>query len=183
MGTELAVSVAEENADPAPPLEVRYRSTVGGDLVASSVDDTKASFAELLAARRGQDRRRHTTSVGPHLDDLELLVDGNAARVHASQGQHRAIVLAIKLAEIRHLSAVMDEPPVLLLDDISSELDAARSAQLFDTVAELDAQVILTTTDLGQVPRTVLDRLGPARLYDVSAGTLALRLTSKSADC
>jgi DNA replication and repair protein RecF len=164
----------QEIAHPAPPLSVRYRSSASRVLAAPD-DESVAVFAEELVVRRASDRRRRTTSIGPHLDDLELRLDGDPVRSRASQGQHRAIVLALKLAEISDLTDMLGEPPVLLLDDIGSELDATRSRQLFDTIADLDAQVVLTTTDLNQIPAAVLDRLGSASIYDVLSGALTAR--------
>lgn len=138
-----------EIARPAPKLEVRYASTLGDEL--EDLGRLRAVFAERLGARRKSDLRRGTTSVGPHLDDLELSLDGAPARARASQGQHRALVLALKLAEISQLSDALREPPVLLLDDISSELDEGRSRQLFEALRALDGQVLITTTDARQL--------------------------------
>ena len=164
----------QEIADPAPALSVRYRSSAPRVVDAADADAV-AVFVEELAVKRASDRRRRTTSMGPHLDDLELRLDGEPVRSRASQGQHRAIVLALKLAEITDLTDVLGEPPVLLLDDIGSELDTGRSRQLFDAIADLDAQVVLTTTDMKQIPGPVLERLGPPAIYDVASGALSAR--------
>lgn len=162
-------------ADPAPPLELSYRCSIREVLDADSVDSTARGFAARLADRRRRDRLRRTTGLGPHLDDLDFQLEGQPARARASQGQHRALVLAIKLAEIVHLTEVLGEPPVLLLDDISSELDAERSRQLFEVLAALDAQVVLTTTDEAQLEQSALAQLGPTVTFDVSAGSLLAR--------
>jgi DNA replication and repair protein RecF len=158
-------------ARPAPTLAVRYRSTLKDGLVDDSEERTRRAFLELLGEKRAKDRARGTTSVGPHLDDLELFFEETPIRTRASQGQHRALVLAIKLAEIEHLTETIGEPPILLLDDISSELDKERTQQLFESLAPFDGQVILTTTDLAQVPQ----RGGDAAplLYRVNAGTVS----------
>lgn len=155
-------------AAPAPPLTVRYSSGLGDAL--ASVGSARERMIELLAAKREADVRRGTTSVGPHLDDLELVMEGAPARTRASQGQHRALVLALKLAEISHITETLGEPPVLLLDDISSELDLSRSQQLFATLAPHAGQVLLTTTDLRQLD-LVSDTLAAAqRTYAVDGG-------------
>lgn len=158
-------------ASPAPELNVRYRSTLDKTRDRSDAADPVAALRHALLERRVHDRRRGLTSVGPHLDDLELRMDGAPARMRASQGQHRALVLAIKLAEIALLTDQLGEPPVLLLDDISSELDAERSQQLFASIIALDGQVILSTTDRAQVP---VGPAGgePALRYAVHAGTV-----------
>lgn len=100
-----------------------------------------------LRERRSKDLVRRTTGVGPHLDDLVVTLDGREAGEFASQGQSRALVLAFKIAELRAARAG-GNPPILLLDDVSSELDPTRSDQLFATLAELAGQCVLTTTSM-----------------------------------
>ena len=160
-------------ADPAPPLALTYESRLLADGPTATEAELTERFARRLKSRRPLDRARKTTSVGPHLDDIRVSLDGAPARDRASQGQHRAIVLALKLAEITHLAEVLAEPPVLLLDDMSSELDRIRSAQLFSTVRELEGQVVLTST---QNPERLSGTLGGELVvYDVDAGMLRAR--------
>ncbi len=106
----------------------------------------QAGLAEALRARRGDDARRGTTTVGPHLDDLELVLDGHAVRHSASQGQHRMLVLSLVSAELQGIAAARDVAPILLLDDVSSELDPTRNAALFDFLDGTKGQVLVTTT-------------------------------------
>ena len=161
-----------EIAQPAPDLHVRYVCQLIDDAEAPTPDSITERFARELRTRRDRDRRRKTTSVGPHLDDLAVTLDGVPARDRASQGQHRALVLALKLAEITHLSEHLKEPPILLLDDMSSELDENRSRQLFEAIMQLDGQVVLTSTE----PRSrVVERLGSQSdiaFYSVDSGRL-----------
>lgn len=160
-------------ADPAPPLALTYESRLLAEGPAATEAELAERFARQLRSRRPRDRARKTTSIGPHLDDLRVSLDGSPARDRASQGQHRAIVLALKLAEITHLAEVLAEPPVLLLDDMSSELDRVRSSQLFSTVRELEGQVVLTST---QSPGKLAGTLGGELVvYDVDAGVLQPR--------
>ena len=84
--------------------------------------------------------------MGPHRDDFEIDLGGAPARGMASQGQHRSVVLALQLAEIDVIAAARSVYPVLLLDDVSSELDRARAAALFSVLHEIEGQVVLTTT-------------------------------------
>ncbi len=107
----------------------------------------------LLDARLGRDLERGFTSVGPHADDLDLSLAGHAARQFASQGQGRALVIAWKVAEIENLRETNGFLPLLLLDDVSSELDPERNAFLMGYLAESGAQTFLTTTDAGLVRR------------------------------
>ncbi|HWH35480.1 MAG TPA: DNA replication/repair protein RecF [Acidimicrobiales bacterium] len=105
-------------------------------------------LAAALAAARGDDVRRAATTVGPHRDDVELEVAGMAARTHASQGEQRSLALALRLAGHRLVEAAAGSAPVVLLDDVFSELDAARSAALVRLLPV--AQALLTTT--GELP-------------------------------
>lgn len=162
-------------AQPAPALSVRYDSSLNEALDPSSEDQTRAAFLERLFARRSSDRRRKTTSVGPHLDDLVFLLDERPVRERASQGQHRAIVLALKLAELTHLADRLGEPPVLLLDDMSSELDAERSLQLFTAVSQLEGQVVLTSTEAPNALSALLGDTHEIAVYGVEAGRLTRR--------
>ncbi len=101
------------------------------------------SLADALAAARGEDLRRSTSTVGPHRDDVLLRIGGLPARSHASQGEQRSLALALRLAvdsEVRDRRGV---EPVLLLDDVLSELDAGRAAALLETLPP--GQRILTT--------------------------------------
>lgn len=140
---------------------------------AGEIDDLQArvdKLAEELAGRRATDRRRGHTTVGPHLDDLLLEINGRAARVHASQGQCRALVLAMKIAELRSLEKTWGEPPLLLMDDVSSELDRRRNAALMRHLDELGGQVFLTTTDAAHILVTA-----PTAIFDVAAGQVQAR--------
>ena len=109
----------------------RYRRSWGGDLL------------DALAASRQDDLRRGVNTVGPHRDDLVLEIDGREARTHASQGEQRCLALALRLGVHGLVRSRTSLIPTLLLDDVFSELDPARSRAL---VAELPAgQSILTT--------------------------------------
>jgi DNA replication and repair protein RecF len=100
-------------------------------------------LAAALAVSRTDDVRRGVSTVGPHRDDVSLLIGGRAARTHASQGEQRSLVLALRLAAHRLVARARGEAPVLMLDDVFSELDPKRAAAL---VANLpDGQKILTT--------------------------------------
>lgn len=130
----------------------------GAPRVASGPPDEaarRAALAEILTRRRAQDLERRNTSVGPHLDDLEVRLDGELAGEFASQGQARALVLAFKIAELRAARALFGAAPLLLLDDVTSELDPRRNAQLFETLRAEVGQCLLTTT----APEYI--RLGP----------------------
>ena len=108
-------------------------------------------YAAALAWSRSIDARRGSARVGPHRDDLGLFLDDKRVRGIASQGQHRLVVLALKAAEIEVLGDVRGVRPLLLLDDVSSELDESRTSALFEFIGNHDGQVFLTTTRPGLI--------------------------------
>ena len=124
------------------------------------------SLLDGLRRARGTDLRRGTTSVGPHRDDVVVELDGKPAGQFASQGQARALVLAIKLAE---LDLARDLAPILLLDDVSSELDPARAVLLTQSLMDAADQCLLTTTSPSFVP---LPSTTQVRHYRVDLGRL-----------
>ena len=117
---------------------------------ASSEEEVRGRLQEGLEARRSLDERRRFTGFGPHTDDLEIGLAGTLARSHASQGQ--LLVLALKLAELSNVEARLGDPPVLLLDDVPSELDPVRRALLFDVIGRLDCQTLISVTERDIVP-------------------------------
>src|SRR4051812_27847516 len=127
----------------AGAAEVRYRPR-------TKAPDAAALVAEL-AERRTSDLERGFTQHGPHRDDLVLLRDGRELKAFGSQGEQRLALLALLLAERAELADERGAPPLMLLDDVMSELDADRRGLL---VARLDdgGQAVVTTTDLGHVP-------------------------------
>ncbi len=127
----------EQFASPQLVLRGKYASTA---------PDDEESYLTMLQNSRTADLHRGSARVGPHRDDLELLLDGQPLRQVGSQGQHRAAVLALKVAEIGALERARGTKPILLLDDVSSELDANRSRAFFAFLQREHGQVFLTTT-------------------------------------
>jgi DNA replication and repair protein RecF len=111
-----------------------------------SAPANEVGFLDALRRHRASDLRRGSASIGPHRDELALAIDGRPVRGVASQGQHRAVTLALKSAEIEVVSQARGVRPILLLDDVSSELDRVRTAALFSFLREQRGQVFLTTT-------------------------------------
>ncbi|MCK6572305.1 DNA replication/repair protein RecF [Myxococcota bacterium] len=134
------------------------------------------ALAEQWAAERERDRERGFTGKGPHADDFGLALGERSARLYASQGQQRALVLALKIAEIRLLEAFFGLTPVLLLDDVSSELDAERNARLFELLHGFRGQVLITTTEARHVQTP-----DAAREFRVEAGRVTRVQASPSA--
>jgi DNA replication and repair protein RecF len=115
----------------AAPLQLTYRQSWAGAL------------AEALRANRPEDLRRAATGTGPHRDDLVLTLGGRAARHQASQGEQRCVALALRLALHRLVTDRVGEPPILLLDDVFSELDPERARALVRRLPP--GQALLTT--------------------------------------
>ncbi|MCK4176991.1 DNA replication/repair protein RecF [Aciditerrimonas ferrireducens] len=157
LASELAAACGPAHsrlAPAAPPLGLRYRRSWDGPLL------------DALAAAREEDLRRQTTSVGPHRDDLELMLGGRPARSEASQGEQRTIALALRLGAFALLAREDLEPPVLLLDDVFAELDDQRARALVEELPRDGAQVLLTTTTAAPpaVPVTARLRLDRGRV-------------------
>ncbi len=124
-----------------------------------------------MQQRRSEEIRRQITLVGPHRDDIGFWISGRDARLYASQGQQRTTVLALKLAELQFMSAELGEAPVLLLDDVASELDPHRRNYLLNAVQE-GVQTFISCTDL----EDLMVRNWPAehRLFRVRSGSIEL---------
>ena len=122
-----------------------------------------------LLKSRSRDLARQATSLGPHRDDLRFFLETHDAGGFASQGQLRAIVLAWKTAELELLSRLRQDPPILLLDDVSSELDAQRNRFLFEHLAPRAGQCFITTTHPGHVLISASER----RDYRVADGAIS----------
>jgi DNA replication and repair protein RecF len=112
---------------------------------------TDAELLAALQAARVKDFATSATQVGPHRDDLVFDLEGREAGSYASQGQLRALMLAWKTAELQILARAHGDSPILLLDDVSSELDPQRNEFLFDHLASLAGQCFITTTHPGHV--------------------------------
>ena len=119
----------------------------------------------MLKARQNEEVRAGQSLCGPHREDLELLLDGQPARVFGSQGQQRSCVLALKLAEATVVGELFGEHPVLLLDDVLSELDDERQTYLLTRMGE--HQTIVTTCDTAAFART------NGKIVMVKGGTVA----------
>lgn len=117
--------------------------------------EIEGRLSGALRERLPRDRERGFTGVGPHADQPAIFLAGRPARTYASQGQQRALVLALKIAEIENLREAQGSYPLLLLDDVSSELDRDRNRRLLSYLSGIDGQVLLTTTDPGLVAPAV----------------------------
>ncbi|OIQ10189.1 DNA replication/repair protein RecF [Neomoorella thermoacetica] len=160
----------------APRVAATYRDMAGGEELALIYRPGVASqeeWAERLKVGREREVQAGMTLWGPHRDDFTFTLDGHEARYFASQGQQRAIVLALKLAEARYYRELLHVMPVLLLDDVFSELDEAHQGALLELLAGAD-QAFLTTTEVGLLPARLIQR---SHLWELARGREP-RLTS-----
>jgi len=128
------------------------------------------AFVQLLRQARREEIGRGMTVMGPHRDDLHFLIDGVDMTLYGSRGQQRTTALALKLAEVDLMTRAVGEAPVLLLDDVMSELDAGRRERVMAVVDDVQ-QSILTTTDWHDYHDSFRAR---ARLWQVTAGQVAV---------
>ena len=163
----LAVAALSELSGGHEHMTLRYAASHGGPC--DEDDTTEHALLSALGSRSAEELARGVTVVGPHRDDVDILLDGRPARASASQGQQRSIVLAWKLAEVRHVARSIGAPPVVMLDDVLSELDPGRRADLLTLLAAGDAaQVLVTTTE----PLPSLDGFAGVRRFTVEAGSV-----------
>ncbi|HMK38766.1 MAG TPA: DNA replication and repair protein RecF, partial [Bacteroidota bacterium] len=128
-----------------------------------------AGLAADLGARTSEELRRGLTLAGPHRDDLRLTLNGMDVQRFASQGQHKTLLVAMKIAEYSYMREKRDESPMFLLDDVFSELDAGRVHRILE-VAEGLGQVMITTTE-GRAFDGSLEWDNDNRRYIVERGT------------
>lgn len=116
-------------------------------------------YHEIFSARNFTDIQRGSTSFGPHLDDLNFFVNGKELRLYGSQGQLRTTALALKLSEIEMLKISAGEYPILLLDDVMSELDAMRREKLLEFLLSQKIQTLITATEKAYFPAQITGKI------------------------
>ncbi len=152
----------------AEELQVVYRPSFVAALTATTLESLTGAFRAELATLRRREIHAGVNLLGPHRDDVAFLSQHMDLAVYGSRGQQRSAALATKLAELRFLHEETGEQPILLLDDVLSELDEERRGYLLGMVRGME-QVLLTTTDHASLPA---DLLADARCYQVVAGTI-----------
>ena len=149
-------------------LNVKYEANVE-----KSADpaDTERVFYEKLLKTRDDDIRNRTTGIGPHKDDLKISADGVDLRKFGSQGQQRTAALSLKLSEIKLIEDEMGEKPILLLDDVLSELDNDRQTYLINSLG--GNQLFITTTDIsGKVAKS----LPEGKIFKINSGEVEIEI-------
>lgn len=143
----MANAVQQKISSQAENLSVTYEMRVP-----DSRENISAEFLEALRARRAKDIQYGAMTFGPHLDDLKFLVNGRELKLFGSQGQLRTAALALKLSELQFIKSETGEYPLLLLDDVMSELDVMRRELLLDFLRREKIQTLITATDRAYFP-------------------------------
>lgn len=162
---QVLAGIGREIADSDERLALHYPLTAEpGELH----DELRRELERLLP----RERQLGQSLAGPHRDDPEPLIDGRPLKLFGSQGQHRSFLLAFKAAQLIDLEGRLGEPPLLLLDDLASELDARRQASFFAFLRRRRGQVLITTTH----PATLGEAVCPqARYFHVEQGRIEER--------
>lgn len=142
--------------DNSEKLDINYQG-----IVALSEKDIETKLLEQLSLSEEKDLRLGYTTIGPHRDDIEMKVNGIDIRAFGSQGQHRTVALSLKLAELEIFKDECGEYPILLLDDVLSELDIDRQSKLLEKTKQI--QTIMTTTNTNEY---LLDKATIIRVED-----------------
>ncbi|MCA1687520.1 MAG: DNA replication/repair protein RecF [Actinobacteria bacterium] len=172
---ELGKTILQGRAVAVGPLESYFegslRALYGPEKAAIrySYSAPLEGYAEALREAHRADIERGTTSVGPHRDDFEVLLGGVSLTTYGSQGQQRLATLALKFAAKDHLRAETGEEPILLFDDVMSELDERRREYLAEYFLE-SAQAVITTTNLDYFEGEILER---AHVVRISGGAIS----------
>jgi DNA replication and repair protein RecF len=168
LGTEVAAARSAAVQELEPDVAMYHAQIAGQERLEITYEGPPENLAEAVHNSLADDLRRGSTSIGPHHDDLGILLAGKDARSYASQGQQRTAVVSLKLAEAALVARRTGERPVLLLDDVLSELDAERRAALLSQVAG-EGQVVITSVETGPFPAGLLAN---ARVWTVHQGRI-----------
>lgn len=154
----------------AEKLEVIYRPSVKEISVKDSVEEVYHKVLNNFQNNQKLEILKGTTLSGPHRDDVDFELDGKNAHLYGSQGQQRTIALSIKLAEIQLVHQLTDEYPLLLLDDVMSELDHNRQSALLNYIHG-KTQTFITTTDLEGISWEIIKK---PKIYRIKSGQIYL---------
>lgn len=162
-----AIPIHYEISRTKEQLEIIYNPSID---VLESADKAKIemTFMEKFGSIRQSEIDRGTTLIGPHRDDLSFYINDKDVKIYGSQGQQRTTALSVKLAEIDLIHHQVGEYPILLLDDVLSELDNYRQSHLLSTI-QGKVQTFVSTTSVDGIHH---DTLKKAELYQVSNGTI-----------
>lgn len=167
---EWAKPIHESISNGREALNIHYVSSADEVLEGLELSRIKRGYEKAFESNQKKEIYRGTTLIGPHRDDLQFIVNGKNIQTFGSQGQQRTTALSLKLAEIELIHNEVGEYPILLLDDVLSELDDRRQTQLLSTFKER-VQTIVTTTNVSAIDH---DMMKFARSFDVHKGQVDL---------
>jgi DNA replication and repair protein RecF len=162
----IASEIHQQLTNETEKLEAVYL----GSVARQTGQDIASSFREALKSAQREEIARGMSVVGPHRDDLRLLVDDVNMCIYGSRGQHRTIALSLKLAQAKYIKSLTDDAPILLLDDVLSELDSERRRRLLGAIEDYQ-QAIITSTDWDHFDADFLNR---AVKFKINQGSLVL---------
>lgn len=160
------INAIYENLSEIKNFEIVYKTSIKfKDYDRNSMkEELKSNFKKILV----KERKNKITLIGPHRDDLDFLIGNENIKNFGSQGQQRMAILAIKLSEIKIFHQYKGSNPILLLDDVFSELDKKKKNNLLHYINQ-DIQTIITTTDLNNISKKIRDQ---SRLIEIEKGSI-----------
>jgi DNA replication and repair protein RecF len=156
-------------------LSLEYEPALG--MLPEDENQVREAFLSALSAGRAEDISRGLTTLGPHRDDFAILGGSVDVRKFGSEGEQRTAAVALRLGLLKVIEAALEEPPLLLLDDVMSELDQTRRQGLTEAISQAE-QVIVTCTDVPMLPQGLANS---ARLVRIEAGRAAGQAVTESA--
>ncbi|MBI5324032.1 MAG: DNA replication and repair protein RecF [Ignavibacteriae bacterium] len=137
----------------------------------TSKEEIKNALKEKFASSENEELRRGTTLYGPQKDELKITINDGIAREFASQGQHKSLLISMKFSEFFYLKEKKRETPVVLLDDIFSELDIERAEKVLELVTNNSAQSLITVTD-GETMKKIMPKNAVCNYYKIENGNV-----------
>ncbi len=162
----IAAETHERISNGKEKLELKYNSSI--DCHINSDIEIKKSFIDALERSINIDVKRGITHKGPHRDDIYFYINGTEVKTYSSQGQQRTTLLSLKISELKYMEAETGELPILLLDDVFSELDTERQRYLVEFIRNI--QTIITCTDVEYLEKLKLE---DSMVYKVVGGMVS----------
>ncbi|MCR5367265.1 MULTISPECIES: DNA replication/repair protein RecF [Eubacterium] len=156
---EIVVDIHQGLTSGKEKLEIKYNKSINEE-----------SYEDILKEKRSVDCKYESTQYGPHRDDISFFINDMDVRMYGSQGQQRTAALSLKLAEIELVKKIINDNPVLLLDDVMSELDTNRRNALLNTIK--DVQTIITCTGYDDF---IKERISIDKIYYIKEGKATLK--------
>ncbi len=165
---EISKNIHKKITNKREEIDIKYLSDIP---IEDNISIIKENFINILKKNRNNDLYKKTTTRGPHRDDLKIIINKNDARKFGSQGQQRTAALSMKLAEIELIKKEKKETPILLLDDVMSELDSERQKFLINYLE--DVQIFITTTELN---KEVEESFLRSKIIKIKKGELDIKI-------